>query len=346
MRIESSVVSLSWIPSEAVTGFSKAVFGTGLTHYDDPPPDSIADLAELRDRDRFRFANHLAAWAVFEGGRAIEAGYSGGCVMGATTLSVGPRRSTFAAIAFPDRTEPVEVGGPSVRFVQTVGGHTAVPAPRRVNRPPFVAYRAPTVWTTLALTIHADGRAEHELVGASAFPRHWVYDASGRLAAKAGVADFKQWWRSSFGVHTPWGDEDTPVMVTEVETALERQVAARIMRGQERPTIRVLQPGEVLTEQDSPGDEVYLLLNGVLSVLVDDEPIAEVGPGAILGERAVLEDGRRSSTLRALTRAKVAVARADQIDRAVLAEISIGHQREGAGVEVRPYPEPSPVCAR
>ena len=48
MRIESSVTSLSWIPSEAVTGLNKAVFGSGFTHYDDPPPDVIRDLEALR----------------------------------------------------------------------------------------------------------------------------------------------------------------------------------------------------------------------------------------------------------------------------------------------------------
>ena len=57
-RIHSSVTSLSWIPSEAVTGLNKAIFGTGFTHYDVPPPDAIGDLEALRAEDRFRFANH------------------------------------------------------------------------------------------------------------------------------------------------------------------------------------------------------------------------------------------------------------------------------------------------
>ena len=52
MRIESSVTSLSWIPSEAVTGANKSVFEIGFTHYDDPPPDVIEDLDALRDTDR------------------------------------------------------------------------------------------------------------------------------------------------------------------------------------------------------------------------------------------------------------------------------------------------------
>ncbi len=39
----------------------------------------------------------------------------------------------------------------------------------------------------------------------------------------------------------------------------------------------------------------------------------------------------RTSTLRALTKATVAVARADQIDREALAEVSTGHRREAPG---------------
>jgi Cyclic nucleotide-binding domain len=337
MRIESTVTTLSWIPSEAVTGLNRAAFDTGITHYDDPPPDVIDDLDALRASDRFRFANHLAAWIELEDGRVVDAGYAGGCVMGATTVSLPGSSATFAAVALTDLQAPVEVSDTSARFVQTVGGRTALPAPRRVNRPPYLQFEAPTVWTTLALTIHADGQVEHELVGASPFPRHWVYDAEGRLCAKAGLADFKDWWRHSFGKHTPWGDAESPVLVTEVETALERDVAGRIMRGDGKAKIRTLKEGAVLTEQGAVDDDVFLLLNGVLALEVDGEPLADVGPGAIVGERAALEGGVRTSTLRALTRAKVAVVPADRIDRQALAAISTGHRRED-GPRLDPEP--------
>ena len=328
MRVESSVTSLSWIPSEAVTGLNKAVFGSGFAHYDDPPPDVISDLEALRDADRFRFANHLVGWIEFDGERIVDAGYRGGCLMGATTIAVGGKQASFAAVAFDDIRRDIELTETSARFVQTVGGHTAVPAPRRVSKPPFVKLEAPTVWSTLALTVHADGTSEFELLGASTFPRHWVYDSSGKLAAKAGLADFKDWWRNAFGKHTPWGDEDSPALVTAVETALERELADTIMRGGATPAVRRLKAGDLLTEQGQEGDEMYLLLNGVVAVEVDGTPIADVGPGAILGERAALEGGVRTSTLRALTKITVAVAKADQIDAAALAELSTVHRRE------------------
>lgn len=329
MRITSSVTSLSWIPSEAVGGLNKAIFGTGFTHYDDPPPDELGDLDEMRAADRFRFANDLIGWIEVDDGKVVDAGYDGGCMMGATTLAVGPRHATFAAAAFDDIQSPPEIGSTSVRFVQTVGGHTAVPAPRRVNKPPFLKFEAPTVWTTLALTIHLDGSSDFELIGASAFPRHWVYDAAGHLAAKAGLADFKEWWRHSFGKHTPWGDNDAPAIVTAVESALERDLATNIMRGGEKPEIRKLRADALLTEQGDEGDEIYVLLNGVVGIEVDGVSIAELGPGAILGERAALEHGVRTSTVRAITKVTVATVRADQVDREVLQRLSIGHRREG-----------------
>jgi hypothetical protein len=330
MRIESSVTTLSWIPSEAVTGPAmKGMFEVGITHYDPPPPDVIGSLDSLRDDDRFRFANELGAYVeVDDDGTIRDAGYTGGCVMGSTTVAVGKRQATFQAVGLPEIRQEPEIGDGWVTFRQTAGGRTAYPAPRRVNHPPFVQFRAPLVWTTLELTIHTDGTTTHELTGASAFPRHWVYGPDRKLAAKAGMADFKDWYRHAFGAHTPWGGLDSPTLVTEVESALERQMSATIMQGESKPTIRKLAEGDLLAEQGSPGTELYLLLDGVVSVEVDGEPLVELGPGAILGERAVLEHGLRTSTLRVLTPARVAVADASQIDRDALEALSGLHRRE------------------
>jgi len=329
VRIEHTCTTLSWIPSEAVTGVNKAVFESGVTHYDAPPPDVLYDLDQMALDDRFRFANRLHAWIEVTDGVIRDAGYVDGSVMGATTVRLGKiDLARFAAVEFPElRAEP-EVDATSARFVQTFGGHVALPAPRRVNRPPFVKFEAPTVWTTIAVTLHADGRTETELVGASVFPRHWMYDNEGKLTAKAGLADFKEWWRTSFGKHTPWGDSESPALVTAVESALERELSTHIMRGGEKPKIRKLKDGQILVEQGQLGDELYLLLDGVLAVEVDGESLGEVGPGALLGERAIVESGRRTATLRAITKARVAVARAEQIDKEALATVSEGHRRE------------------
>jgi CRP-like cAMP-binding protein len=85
---------------------------------------------------------------------------------------------------------------------------------------------------------------------------------------------------------------------------------------------------DTLVEQGDAGDELYLLLDGVLAAEVDGETVAEVGPGAILGERAVVEGGKRTATLRAVTAAKVVAVPADQIEPTALEELAGAHRRE------------------
>jgi hypothetical protein len=186
------------------------------------------------------------------------------------------------------------------------------------------------VWTTLSLTLHADGRAEHRLVGASRFPRHWVYDGENKLSLKSGLTDFKDWYRKSFGKHSPWGDEDSEALVTAVESALETALSAQVMQGGGERRIERFPEGAVLFQQGEPGTEVLLILDGVVRIEHDGERLAEYGPGALLGERAHLEGGVRTSSNIAVTPCRVALFEADLIERSHLEELSAGHRREDA----------------
>ena len=328
MRIEGSVTSISWIPSEAISGAgTKMTFELGLAHYDEPPPDVIENLEKLRQADRFRFANELRGWVNVVDGRIVDHGQSGGGLIGSTTLRMGQRQVVFQATALPDLRKSPKVTNNSVTFVQTAGGRTGVPAPRRVRRAPFVQFSAPLVWTTLALTVFADGTTQHKLLRASPFPRHWVYH-SGKLSSKSGLINFSTWYRRAFGKYSPWGDRDSPALTTEVETALERQLSVELMKGSERPKIRRVKRGAAIVEQGKPGDELLLVLDGIVRIEVDAERIVEYGPGSIHGERAVLEGGKRTSTVRAVTDCKLAVASAEQFDRKALRNLSSGHRRE------------------
>jgi hypothetical protein len=222
----------------------------------------------------------------------------------------------------PDLRPEPEIGPTWARFVQTAGGQTGFPTPRRVRHEPYLQIGGPVTWTTLALAIHADGSSEPRLVGASSFPRPWVYDHTGRLVAKSGFVDYDTWWREAFGTHSPWGVEDSAPIVTAVESALERQLSVAVIDA--KPHFRRLQAGRTLVQQGERGEELFLLFDGVLRVEVDGKPVAEVGPGAILGEMALLYEGRRTATLRAVTPCRVAVVPKGRIDRQALEELARG----------------------
>lgn len=328
-RYEGVVTSLSWIPSEAIEGAQRLAFDSGITHYDPPPPSEGMEVERLRDEDRFRFANELRAFVTVDGsGRIVDCGYSGRGLMGTTLVDLRAVKHRFQAVQLPTIQRDPEFGDGWVRFVQTCGGRTGVPAPRRVRRRPFVQWQAPLVWTTLSLTLHADGRAERALVGASRFPRHWVYDGENKLSQKSGLTDFKDWYRKSFGKHSPWGDEDSEALVSAVESALETSLSAELMQSGGKRRIERFPAGTILFEEGKAGTEVMLILDGIVRVERGGERLAEYGPGALLGERAHLEGGIRTSSNIAVTACRVAMFEAELIERSHLEELSAGHRRE------------------
>src|SRR5207247_7650093 len=86
---------------------------------------------------------------------------------------------------------------------------------------------------------------------------------------------FAEWYRGAHGERTPWGDEDSPAVVTAAESELERRLSADVMRSGAASDRKRLSPGDTLVEQGEPGNELYLLLDGVLGVEVDGEEVAE-----------------------------------------------------------------------
>ena len=249
VRIDGAATTISWIPSEAVTGMVYRVpFEVDVAHYDDPPPDRLPDVDAYLDADGARFANLLRAWIEVRDGEIVDYGHGGGGRIGSTTLRLGTRRLRFVAFALPDLQRAERRGPDAVRFEQTAGGRTGVPSPRRVAHAPYVQLASPLAWSTVALTLHADGRQECELSGASPFPRHWLYDGDGMLTHKSATVDYRTWSTSAFGRHSPWGDVDSPAVVTEVETALERQLSLQIMRDGAKPRLRRLAVGEAFDD--------------------------------------------------------------------------------------------------
>jgi hypothetical protein len=323
VRIESSVTSITWIPSEAIEGMPKLPFELGIAHYDEPPHDRLLDLDAMHENDLFREANELKAWIeVEDDGKVTGHGYTGGGRIGVTRLKLGRREIAFPAVQYPLIQVEPEVGNGSVKFTQSAGGHMGLPAPRRVKGKPFMRIASASAWTTLELTINADGSSEGKLIGASPFPRHWLYDADGVLTEKSGAIDFEKWYRESHGKNTPWGEEDSPALATAVESELERELSASIMRSDAKLERRSLKEGETLVQQGDEGQELFLLLDGVVVIKVDGEEVVELGPGALLGEMALLEGGKRTATVEARTPTRVVVVPPDAVDQSALEELA------------------------
>ena len=181
MRIESSVTSVSWIPSAAITGLPRAFFEHGMTHYDTPPPHKWTDLHSVLGPEGARFANDLRAWIEVHDGKITAFGQDGRLHLNSTVVRLGGMQIAVKAVGYPELRQDPVVGAGFVRFTQTAGGRAGTHAPRFVHVAPFAKIQSPTVWTTLALTIYADRSVSRELVDASSFPRHWIYDADRQL---------------------------------------------------------------------------------------------------------------------------------------------------------------------
>jgi Cyclic nucleotide-binding domain len=295
MRIESSVTAITWLPFAALDALPDLPIGIGVAHHDEPPPEVLGDLDELRDADRFREANRLQGWIDIDRGRIVDYGSQGRSLVPAPGLDLEAGQIAFPAIEFPVLRPAPEIGDGFVRFQQTVGGRIGFPVPRPLRGRGYFHIGSAQAWTTLELVIRADGSSNARLIAASPFPRHSIYDGDGILVSEQGLTDFDGWYRESYD-ESPWAGD-----------ALEDELDRVAIRNGGQLERRRLRHGEALVEQGEPGADMFLLLEGVLAVEIDGDIVARVGSGAMLGELAVLGDGTRTATLRAVTSSRVAV---------------------------------------
>ena len=176
-------------------------------------------------------------------------------------------------------------------------------------------------------------------------------------SARAPPSPSTDWYERGPGTKaTPWGDEDSPVFTTMAETALERELSATLMQ-HGRPDVRELSEGTVLTQQGDEADELFVILDGMVSVEVDGRDLGDLGPGAVVGERALLEGGRRTATLRAVTPVRVAAASASAVSLHALRQLTHPAPPRGRVTWSRPArasgttppstcPERCPRCSR
>jgi hypothetical protein len=321
MRIDASATAITWLPFAALDRMPFVPLELAVAHYDEPPPTTAPDLERLRRQDAFREANKLEAWIEVVDSEIVDYGQRGLSLISDPRLELEQRQVAFPSIEFPVIQPEPEVGDGWARFTQTVGGRIGLPVPRPVAGRPYFHVGAISAWTTLEVLIHSDGSSESRLLAASPFPRHSLYGSDGRLLDVYGGVEFE------LGDGSPWGNEETPAFAAAVESELERKLATSILRTGAKLVRRRVAPGETLVEQGRAGVDLFILLDGLLDVEVDGETVAQVGSGAILGERGVLGDGLRTATLRAVRSSRVAVVGSDQIARPQLLEISASRAR-------------------
>jgi hypothetical protein len=321
MRLTGEATCLSWIPRTAVEGAFKLSFGWGVAHYDNPPPDTSPDVDTLLRADAIRFANQVRAWIDVEDGQISGHGMSGGGRLGSTTVRLKKAGLTFAGVALPDLTGPTEVLPDRVRFRQTSGGHTGAPVPRAIPHAPFVRMSAPIAWSTIVLTLYADGTSQSEIADASVFPRHYLYDSAGHLTEKSALIRYKDWLHRSEGQHSPWAGVHEPVPTAGVKAKAERSLADAILVSGSYDQHR-LPAGAMLTNQPIRDDQVAVLLDGLLLIIIDGQPAVELGPGAILDPSKRSTESREHARIRAETPVRLALLPRDHLDDDALVNVA------------------------
>jgi CRP-like cAMP-binding protein len=81
-------------------------------------------------------------------------------------------------------------------------------------------------------------------------------------------------------------------------------------------TVLSFDSGQMLIERGTPGTGLYVVIEGQIAVETPDEGLVELGPGSVVGERALFsDDGLRQARVRALTNVVVVAVERAEVDR-------------------------------
>ena len=70
-------------------------------------------------------------------------------------------------------------------------------------------------------------------------------------------------------------------------------------------------PGETLFLEDDAGDCMYIVLSGTINIVTFGRELEDVGPGGVIGEIALIDDGLRSASAIAAEQSEVLVVDRD-----------------------------------
>lgn len=104
-----------------------------------------------------------------------------------------------------------------------------------------------------------------------------------------------------------------------------------------------LPAGQRLTTTGDLGRECFVITAGEAEVTRDGELLARVGPGAVIGELALLENGHRSADVTAVTPVEVAVFDRRSFERAMYNDQRFSRIVDAEAEAHRAAPEPGAV---
>ncbi|HSI26041.1 MAG TPA: cyclic nucleotide-binding domain-containing protein [Aeromicrobium sp.] len=96
---------------------------------------------------------------------------------------------------------------------------------------------------------------------------------------------------------------------------VEQRLIDQMLNGKLPPTVREWDAGTNLFKQGFFAQAVHLVLAGEVVVTVDDDEVARLGPGSVIGEMAMLGKRRRTGTVTAVLPTTIASIGESKVDR-------------------------------
>lgn len=110
--------------------------------------------------------------------------------------------------------------------------------------------------------------------------------------------------------------------VIAAQSDVEQRLIDQMLHGSLPPTVTEVKAGHDLFQQGFAAQAVHLVLDGEVSVTVDGDEVARLGPGHVFGEMAMLINRQRTGTLTALVPTTIASLGESSVDRDDLRELA------------------------
>lgn len=112
-------------------------------------------------------------------------------------------------------------------------------------------------------------------------------------------------------------DKNTPLPALPLFSALEQRELAQLLSA---VRIEEVSTGHEIVRQGDPGNEAFVVARGLLKVVRreggDETLLAQLGPGSIFGEMALISESPRSASVIAMEPAQLLVLARDELERA------------------------------